>query len=326
MKQLFFITFSTLLFLQAGAQGQFVINGILPDDSYNGKMVYLKAVSQVIPEEELVTIDSVTVVQNAFQLKGAVTQSPKPAFVVFNPQQASIFLLEPGAITFQSGSISGTPANEKFQAFHKKLMSMPDSELNPVVYDYVKENMSNTVGEYLITKLATLLKPAQAAELVRLARPEFQQHLAKNPLYSPSVGDKYIDVKLESLEGKEVSISDYVGKSKYVLIDFWASWCGPCIRENPTLLEAYEKYRAKGFEIVGLSLDNNKDKWAQAVKRLGITWQQLSDLGGANSLAARLYKIQSIPASFLLNQDGVVIAKNLRGSELLDTLETLLGK
>jgi peroxiredoxin len=322
MKHLFLISLFALS-LQAGAQGQFVINGVLPDESYNGKMIYLAEVDAL---DGMTPLDSVLVVKNTFSMKGTALHSPKPAFVVLNPQQASIILLEPGEIMFQSGKISGTPANDKFQAFYAKLASIPEPELNPVVYEYLKENMANAVGEFLIPRLANLLRPAQAAELIKLARLEYQQQLAKNPLFPPAMGDRYIDVKLKNLDRKEASISDYTGKYKYVLIDFWASWCSPCIRENPTLLEAYGKYHSKGFEIIGLSLDEDHSRWSQAVKRLGITWPQLSDLGGWKSLAARTYKVNSIPASFLLNAEGVVIAKDLRGEELSAKLRELLGE
>ena len=127
------------------------------------------------------------------------------------------------------------------------------------------------------------------------------------------------DFTMEDLQGQEKSLSSYLGKG-YVLLDFWASWCAPCIHEMPTLKEAYEKYKAKGFEIISVSLDNNKAKWEGGVSRLELPWPQLSDLKGFQSVAAQLYGVRGIPAIFLISPDGKIVAKNLRGQNLLNKL------
>jgi thiol-disulfide isomerase/thioredoxin len=122
-------------------------------------------------------------------------------------------------------------------------------------------------------------------------------------------------------EGKQVNLTSYRGR--YVLVDFWASWCGPCMREIPTLVSAYAKYKSKGFEIFGISLDNDKTRWLNAIATNNMNWVQTSDLNYWNNAVAIQYGIRSIPASFLLDKDGKIIAKNLRGDELLMKLEKL---
>ena len=116
---------------------------------------------------------------------------------------------------------------------------------------------------------------------------------------------------MNDINGKPVSISDF--KGKYVLIDFWASWCGPCRKENPNVVAAYNKYKDKNFTILGVSLDKDKDSWIQAIKNDNLAWTQMSDLKQWESAAVSTYKIQGIPFNVLIDPTGKVIAQELRG-------------
>ena len=126
------------------------------------------------------------------------------------------------------------------------------------------------------------------------------------------------------MDGKTVTLSSY--KGKYVLVDFWASWCGPCRGENPNVLAAYNKFKSKNFTILGVSLDENKDAWKKAVDKDGLPWTHVSDLKGWKSDAAAIYSVHSIPANFLIDPTGKIIAKSLRGAELDSKLAELLKK
>ena len=136
-----------------------------------------------------------------------------------------------------------------------------------------------------------------------------------------NIGDTAPEIAMRNPKGKEMKLSDLRGR--LVLIDFWASWCGPCRRENPNVVAAYEKYdkakfrTAKGFEVFSVSLDSDPVRWEAAIEQDGLDWDyHVSDLARWNSEAAALYGVSSIPMSFLVDENGVIIAKNLRGMEL----------
>lgn len=142
-------------------------------------------------------------------------------------------------------------------------------------------------------------------------------------MLATTIGQTAPDINLTTPEGKELSLSSF--KGKVVLIDFWASWCGPCRKEMPNVVKAYAKFKNKGFEIFGVSLDMDKDRWIEAIAKDGITWPQVSDLKQWGSSVVKLYNIQGIPYTVLLDKEGKILAKNLRGDELEKKLAEVLN-
>ena len=138
------------------------------------------------------------------------------------------------------------------------------------------------------------------------------------------MGATMLDIKLKNPEGEEITLYDQL--ADVTLVDFWASWCRPCRGENPNIVRAYEKYKSKGFTVVGISLDEEADMWKKAIEQDGLTWAHMSDLKLWKSAAVAQYNIGSVPASFLVDKEGKILAKNLRGAALEMKLMQLLGE
>lgn len=145
-------------------------------------------------------------------------------------------------------------------------------------------------------------------------------------LKTVAVGKQFVDFEMADVDGKARKLSEFVGQGKVVLIDFWASWCGPCRRAMPDLIKTYNAYKGKGFDVIGISLDSKDADWKKAIKDLGLKWNHLSDLKGWKSAGGALYGVNSIPHTVLVDKDGVIAAKNLHGDELNSKIEELLAK
>jgi peroxiredoxin len=202
---------------------------------------------------------------------------------------------------------------EQIERIKKFVASKPISYISPyIIKMYLFNDLEVEELERMLTGLDTSIHDA-------LEYAELSKHLST--LKSLAIGEPAIDFALNDTTGNPIAISSF--KGKFLLIDFWASWCAPCRKENPNVVRLYNDYSDKGFEIIGVSFDEDRGRWIQAIHDDGLTWPHVSDLKGFNSAAAQLYAIHAIPATFLLDREGNIVAKGLRGAALREKLEEL---
>jgi peroxiredoxin len=205
--------------------------------------------------------------------------------------------------------------DEKSEAIIDQIRSMGTSLATIQAINYIDKDKYYTFFDEWTDEMA-IIYPDEPNLNVLVGEADKMRRLA--------IGQPAPEISLPNPDGVITSLSSL--KGSYVLVDFWAEWCKPCRAENPNIVRAYEKYHAKGFEIYGVSLDQQKAKWQKAINDDKLFWTQVSDLQGWRSSAAGLYNVSAIPASFLLDEEGIIIAKNVRGPALQQKLEELLGE
>lgn len=281
-----------------------------------------------------------------------------------NAPYSAVFPLENGTISVvldEQPSISGTPMNDEIKAFQQKLSDLQagrkqlidesrsqdekvvsdaeekldemDIKVTKAIMEFFNANIHNPIAPKYFSEFRYDLNDDQKNAILSQADSAFKttpgvDNIVNNMKIrnNTAAGKKFLDFEMADVNGKMHKLSEYVGNGKVVLIDFWASWCPPCRKEMPHLVELYKEYKDKGFEIVGVSLDSTTEDWKSGIKNLGITWPQLSDLKKWDNEGSDLYGVSSIPETILVSTDGTVIAKKLSTKDLKKKLEELLGK
>ena len=359
MKKFGLVAMAALMMVACQDKNAYTISGTY-ETAKEGDSVSL----QLMEGRRLVDLQKVAIVNGEFEFKGVADSVQVAAVSIgdafcqlfLEPGQIKVDL--------KAGQMSlalGTPNNNAYESFMSDMKALEDEyaeiakraqnpelsdaekaeikkqmgEFEGKYYQAIKNSIADNVGNdfglynlcnsyyyYDPEDLAPILESYLAAfpTNARLARIKANNDLS----LETAVGKQFKDFEMADVEDNMHKLSEYIAANEVTLVDFWASWCGPCRAEMPAVKAAYEAYKNKGFGIVGVSLDNNKEAWVKAIADLGIEWPQISDLQGWNCAGAKLYGVNSIPATVLVAKDGTILAKNLRGEAIQEKLAEIL--
>lgn len=305
-------------------------------------------------------VDSTAVENGKFRFKG-IAEAPVVRYVIDSPDGqpktfGAEFFAEPGTILIEVDAeqpqlkyASGTPANDAAKAYKQAASALVKEFRNPETNDErreaieeefeklsdnaIEQNRNNYFGATTLASQAHSLSGQEIMDEIAKFAPEMQQSKALTDLAQTAaqkmktdIGQPYINIIQSDPQGQIITLTSVIENpaNKYTLVDFWASWCRPCMAEVPVLKKTYDEFHAKGFEIYGVSFDKSKEAWLAAIADNKLNWIHVSDINGFDNPAAKDYAIQGIPSNFLIDAQGKIVASNLRGEGLYEKISELL--
>lgn len=277
-------------------------------------------------------IDSVMVKNNAFLFQTNISSFPIQVVLFNRGSSAKTVWLENNKMSFNATEtsfseavITGSKTNSLVEAFRKESRTLKSyEEMVANEMKFVQNNPNNIASAYTLSVMASVFGKEKSTELfLNMSKENKQSEYGKrissllldlNDLKPAEIGEKYRDFSMKNQNDMDKKLSDFNGK--VVLLEFWASWCFPCRQENPNLVNTYNRFKANGFEIFAVSLDDNKENWLKAIQKDELYWENVSDLKGRNNKAALLYRVNTIPENILIDKNGLIIGRNLRGKNL----------
>lgn len=347
MKKLLIASFAAAALCSCGG-ANYTITGhyeLPPGDS-----VYLYASDNTVLAAGVVGADT------TISLKGSVTTPEMVSLTDRYKTSAATIFLEPGKIRIETYApnrgyiVSGTPLNDKYKAFNDAMAAFGEklrkgspgqtlqdilAEMNELYTRTINANLDNIFGVWVFNSYEfEQIKNDPGKIKARLAQftPEMQAHpmlkRTQTQAVTPAqtaIGQPYTDLAMKNADNETVQLSSLVGPGRWVLLDFWATWCGPCCREIPHLKEAYAAFSGRGFAIYAVSIDHDAARWRQFLAENSLPWTNVLSPGeGKQSPAAAMYGIRFIPSNFLISPDGTIAARNLPGKQLQARLEELM--
>ncbi len=324
----------------------YTIDGTVADSTLTSTYAYLR----ILPSEEV--IDSTLITNGKFLFSGTIETAQLALIIADNYYMD--FVLEPGNISIEldnPGKVTGAELNNALSDLKEKIEAIKSDAMNKLYSSETTEspedieeayftamedllsktfdkNRNNIIGAVAISSWG--LEGKELDSILNLAGPIVIESPWVTPLIEQqektrktAEGEMFTDFTIEQPNGQKVSLSDYVGKGKYVLVDFWASWCGPCRAEIPNIKELYHKYTGNRFEVLGVAVWDKVEDTQKAIKEEGIEWAQILN---AQSIPTDIYGINGIPYIILFGPDGSIVARNLRGQEMKDTVAKVMAE
>ncbi|MCR9228356.1 MAG: AhpC/TSA family protein [Flavobacteriaceae bacterium] len=310
---------------------QFELDG-LTNDLENGTVLYLD------DTEAETLIDSTIVEKNTFHFQTELTKTPLQVILRTKDFSHYRFLwLENNPMTFDAANsdfrnaiVTGSLEESLSYNLSKQTDTLPRGQKIITEQQFVKQHPTSIHSAYVLSVYSTTWGKEKTKELydnlsIEMKQTDFGKKTANYIKLNknPKIGESYVDFEMENPNGELRRPSDFEGK--LVLLEFWGSGCLPCRKENPNLVKTYEKYQPKGFEIFAVSQDTKRESWLKAINDDQLPWIQVSDLKGHNNTASLIYGISYIPDNFLIDQNGIIIERNLRGDKLNEKLNELLN-
>lgn len=354
-RNLFFVlVVAAVTLVSCGKSTSYTIDGTVADSTLNGNMIYLADMASRN------TLDSTVIANNKFKFTGKA-DTAFVAILQARPYHMNL-IVENGNISVEMGEtdkLSGTPLNDEMASFVSAVDSLNNlfmakqqeiiakglsdeeasaewdkamlslmPEVNKVFSQYFDRNNNNAVGAWVLANWG--LEPEQLDSIANLsgdvlkANPLVKGMLKQAEMLKKTAeGAMFTDFTIEQPDGTKASLSDYVGKGNYVLVDFWASWCGPCRGEIPNIKELYDKYHDKGLDVLGVAVWDKPEDTRKAIDELGIVWPQIIN---AQQIPTDLYGIKGIPHIILFAPDGTIVARDLRDEAMKEKVAEVMDK
>lgn len=331
MKKIIFVLIIMMMFsLNKKEESAFSLTG-KTNNFENGKVLYLKDnLSEKI-------IDSAIVTNNEFLFKTKISKFPSRV-LLYNKEfsqwrdiwiENNKMIFDASQSDFKNAKVSGSASENLVQKLYENAGGLSFEERNKLEKDFVKDNPNSVVSAFILSVFSRdwgreFTKESYERFSGDIKKSEYGNRISNYITLNRDVeiGDQYSNVVMNDKNGNPKELSKLLGE--VTLLEFWASWCGPCRKENPDLVKIYEKYKTKGFQIVAISLDKDKEKWQSAIEKDGLSWSNFCDFEVWESKAALMYGVYAVPENFLIDKNGKIVARNIRGEKLNEKLAELI--